>query len=91
LKGGFIIFGVKNNGTLVGQNVSDNTKQEIAKEIRKIEPQAPIDIHYLQLDNDKQIILLDVPEGKHVPYTYDGRAFERTTSTTIVDAIGETV
>lgn len=82
LKGGFIIFGVKNNGDLVGQNVSDSTKQEIAKEIRKIEPQAPIDIHYLHLNDDKQLILLEVPEGKHVPYTYDGRAFERTTSTT---------
>lgn len=82
LKGGFIIFGVKNNGTLVGQHVSDSTKQEIAKEIRKIEPQAPIDIHYIYLNDDKQIILLEVPEGKHVPYTYDGRAFERTTSTT---------
>ena len=82
LKGGVIIFGVKNNGTLVGQNVSDSTKQEIANELRKIEPQAAVDIHYLPLGDDKQIILLEVPEGKHVPYTYDGRAFERTTSTT---------
>lgn len=82
LKGGFIILGVKNNGTLIGQNVSDNTKQELANEIRKIEPNAFIDIHYIHLNNDKQIIVLEVPEGKHVPYTYDGRAFERTTSTT---------
>ncbi|HHV6060350.1 TPA: ATP-binding protein [Legionella pneumophila] len=82
LKGGFVIFGVKNNGELVGQNVSDNTKQEIANEIRKIEPTVSIDIHYLHLNNEKQIIVLEIPAGKHVPYTYDGRPFERTTSTT---------
>jgi ATP-dependent DNA helicase RecG len=82
LKGGFVIFGVKNNGELIGQNVSDNTKQELANEIRKIEPNVFIDIHYLHLNNEKQIIVLEVPEGKHVPYTYDGRSFERTTSTT---------
>jgi ATP-dependent DNA helicase RecG len=82
LKGGFILFGVKNNGELIGQNVSDNTKQELANEFRKIEPNVFIDIHYLHLNNEKQIIVLEVPEGKHVPYTYDGRSFERTTSTT---------
>lgn len=82
LKGGFIIFGVKNNGELIGQNVSDNTKQEIAKEIRKIEPHVSIGIHYLPLNDEKQIILLDIPEGKHVPYIYDGRPFERVASTT---------
>ncbi|EEZ95974.1 TPA: putative DNA binding domain-containing protein [Legionella pneumophila] len=82
LKGGQVILGVKDNGTLIGQNVSDQTKQEIAKEIRKIEPNAPIDIHYVPFNNELQIIVLDVPEGKHAPYTYDGRPFERTTSTT---------
>jgi len=82
LKGGSIIFGVKNNGELIGQNVSDNTKQELANEIRKIEPNVSIDIHYLHLHDEQQIIVLEVPEGKHVPYTYDGRPFERTTSTT---------
>ncbi|HAT9314953.1 TPA: transcriptional regulator [Legionella pneumophila subsp. pneumophila] len=82
LKGGRVILGVKDNGTLIGQNVSDHTKQEIAKEIRKIEPNAPIDIHYIPLNNEQQIIILEVPEGKHIPYTYDGRPFERITSTT---------
>ena len=62
--------------------MSDNTKQELANEIRKIEPNVSIDIHYLPLHNEQQIIVLEVPEGKHVPYTYDGRPFERTTSTT---------
>lgn len=82
LKGGFIIFGVKNNGELIGQNVSDNTKQELANEIRKIEPNVFIDTHYLHLNKEKHLIVLEVPVGKHVPYTYDGRSFERTTSTT---------
>jgi ATP-dependent DNA helicase RecG len=81
-KGGYVLFGVKDNGELIGQQVSDNTKQDIANEIRKIEPNAPIEIHYVHLENHHQIIVLEVQAGKYAPYTYDGRSFERTTSST---------
>ena len=81
-KGGYVLFGVKDNGELIGQQVSDNTKQDIANEIRKIEPNAPIEIHYVHLENHHQIIVLEVQPGKYAPYTYDGHSFERTTSST---------
>lgn len=81
-KGGFLLFGVKDNGELIGQQVSDNTKQDIANEIRKIEPNAPIEIHYVRLENHHQIIVLEVHTGSHAPYTYDGRPYERITSST---------
>ena len=35
-KGGAVLIGVKNNGQIVGQDVTDNTKKEIAREIKKI-------------------------------------------------------
>lgn len=80
--GGHVLFGVKNNGELVGQQVTDNTKLEIANEIRKIEPNIQIGIQYIPLPNNLQVIVLDISRGAHVPYAYDGRPFERIASAT---------
>jgi ATP-dependent DNA helicase RecG len=73
---------LKNNGQPIGQNITDNTKQELAKEIKKIEPNAPIEISYVPIDDINQVIVIEVLSGKYMPYVYDGRPFERTTSTT---------
>ena len=81
-KGGIILIGVKDNGQILGQQVSDRTKQEIANEIRKIEPHAHIEVHYVAIGDAKQLIVIDVPAGKHAPYVFDGRPFERNQSTT---------
>ena len=81
-KGGIILLGVTNNGQLVGQQVTDNTRQEIAREIKKIEPKPEIEVHYVDLTAEKQIIVIKVSSGKHIPYVYDGRAFERNQSST---------
>jgi len=37
-EGGVVLIGVKDEGRLVGQNVTNNTRQEIAREIKKFEP-----------------------------------------------------
>lgn len=37
--GGIVIFGVKDDGKIIGQSISDKTRKEIATEINKIEPQ----------------------------------------------------
>lgn len=81
-KGGVILFGVKDDGQIIGQQVADQTKQDIAHELKKIEPYAPIEIHYIPIKNDQQIIMIEVPQGKHTPYAYDGRPYERNQSTT---------
>ncbi|KTC65018.1 Uncharacterised protein (plasmid) [Legionella adelaidensis] len=36
---------------IIGQDVTDNTKKDIAKEIKKIEPKPLIDIHYFSVAN----------------------------------------
>ncbi len=83
-KGGFLLFGVKNNGQLVGQHVTDNTRLEIARELKKIESPAneEVNIHYESLSDGKFIIVLQVMAGKHAPYTYDGRSYVRVESST---------
>lgn len=81
--GGTVLIGVSDNGQIVGQDVTDNTRQEIAREINKIEPTAQIEISYVPLKGGKHVIVIEVISGNHAPYTYDGRAFERNQTTVV--------
>ncbi len=45
--GGTVLFGVTDNGQILGQQVHDKTRQELARELSKIEPKATPDIHYI--------------------------------------------
>lgn len=76
-KGGMVLIGIGSKGQVIGQHVTDSTHQEIANELRKIEPTARIKVDYVKID-DKQVIVIQAPAGKHIPYAYDGRPFERT-------------
>lgn len=55
--GGVILIGVTDKGEFVGQDVTDNTKREIAHELSKIEPPAEIKIHYISVKESKNLIL----------------------------------
>ena len=80
---GRVVFGVSDNGTLLGQDVTDNTKQEIDNTLRKFEPTANIDTKFIKLKTGKQIIVLTAhPDVRCVPYTFDGRAYERKQAST---------
>ncbi|MBS0350114.1 MAG: putative DNA binding domain-containing protein [Proteobacteria bacterium] len=81
-KGGNILIGVNDKGELLGQDVTDNTRQELARELHKIEPPASIDIHHLSIQKGKSVIAIQVKANDHAPYVYDGRAFQRHQSTT---------
>lgn len=52
-KGGTILIGVKDNGQLIGQEITDQTKQLIAHESRKIEPKS----------NEEIIVILNKEES----------------------------
>lgn len=83
-EGGTLLIGITDKGQILGQNVTDNTRQELAKELNKIEPsaQAEIAIQYVPLKEDKHVIAIQIAAGSHVPYAYEGRAFYRNQSTT---------
>ena len=82
-KGGHLIFGVQDDGRVTGQIVSDKTLKEIATELNKVEPHAQIDIEYLLVDDNRQVIVFIVKADNKAPYSYDGRSFVRNQSTTI--------
>jgi ATP-dependent DNA helicase RecG len=83
-KGGVVLIGVKDNGKIIGQHVTDNTQREIAREIKKIEPpvQGQVEIHFAPIENEKIVIVLEVHSGMHAPYTYDSRPYSRIQSST---------
>lgn len=83
-KGGILVIGVTNEGKIVGQDVTDNTRQEIANHLAKLEPpaQAKIKIDYVPIEKNKKVIVIAISTGNHHPYTYDARPFLRSQSTT---------
>lgn len=82
-RGGIVLIGVKNNGHPIGQMVTDPTCQEIANNIRKIEPSAPVEVSYIPL-GEKFVIAMEVPAGDHMPYVFDGRPYYRVENETII-------
>jgi len=82
--GGTILFGVTDNGKIVGQEVSDKTKRDIGHELVKITPNANIEVSYTDLSDNKKIIIFKVrTDHTKIPYLYDGKAFLRVQSTTV--------
>jgi len=80
--GGFVLFGVTDKGHLIGQQFSAKTIEDIAAELRKIEPPAFLDIETVNLKKGHAVIVLPVPGGGG-PYTYDGRPYLRHGPTTV--------
>lgn len=81
-KGGTVLIGVTDDQRIIGQHVTDNTRRELARELNKIEPPDNIEISYVSVDGNKQIIAIEVKAGKHTPYIYDGRPYWREESST---------
>jgi ATP-dependent DNA helicase RecG len=82
-EGGMVVFGAKDNGQLIGQEITDKTRKEIAVELNKIEPYTKIDVEYVPITKKQQAIVFVVHAGDKAPYTYDGRPFMRNQSTTM--------
>jgi len=82
-RGGFVLFGVGDEGRLSGQPVSAKTREEVAVHLHKIEPPAFPDLEEVPLDAGRSVLALRVAGGGG-PYTYDGRPYVRSGSTTSI-------
>ena len=76
-----IIFGVSDKGELTGQQVTNKTLEDLAVELRRIEPPAFPEIETIVIEDDRKVILIRV-NGEQGTYTYDGRPYLRHGSTT---------
>jgi ATP-dependent DNA helicase RecG len=80
--GGFVLFGVSDDGHIAGQQVSTGTLEDVAREIRRIEPLPLLSPETVHLPDGRAVVLIRVPRGEG-PYTYDGRAYARVGPTTV--------
>ncbi|MBR5634693.1 MAG: putative DNA binding domain-containing protein [Prevotella sp.] len=85
--GGWLVFGITPTTLeIVGQQVTDNTRREIAHELTKIEPAISVEVEYVRVENtpDFYVIALHLDTAIHrdVPYVYDARPYYRVESTT---------
>ena len=79
-----MVTGATDDGKVVGQDVSDKTRREIARMLDSFEPPAPVDVEFVDLpDRSKKVIVLEAkPPGEARPFTFDGRAYQRVQTTT---------
>lgn len=85
-EGGMVLFGVADNGKIIGQEVSDKTKREIAEAIGRLEPTATVQVSYVPLpDSERNVIALHVEDaGMKRPFCYKGRPYMRIENVTTV-------
>jgi len=80
-KGGYLIFGVEDNGEIIGQQVSDDTLKNIANAVKlNTEPKLYPQVEKIELKN-KTCILVTVEESPLKPHLAYGRAFLRVGTT----------
>lgn len=81
-RGGNVLFGVRNDGTIEGQEVTDATLRDVVRELRKIEPQVVLQPDVVPVDEERSVVVLSVPGERAGPFTYDGRPYVRQGPTT---------
>ena len=83
-EGGTVLFGVNDNKKIIGQEVADTTKRNIADAISRLEPTAAVQISYIPLPgSDRKVIALHVEDARFSrPYSYKGRPYIRVESVT---------
>lgn len=75
--GGYVVFGVDDKGSIVGQQVSAQTVNAVAAELQRIEPPAFPSVETIALENGKAAIMIAIPGVLNGTYQYDGRAYIR--------------
>lgn len=81
--GGHVLFGVRKDGVVVGQHVSDRTIEEISEEIRHIHPPVSPMVERIGVDGDREVIVVGTDKGSLHPYVYRGTAYRRVGNTTV--------
>lgn len=79
--GGHVLFGVANNGRVVGMPVSEQTLHDIATSLRQIEPDGGVRIDSVPLADGKQVVVLAIPSSTRL-HTFKGVAYRRIGNTT---------
>ena len=86
--GGWLFFGITPKLEVLGQNVTDSTQREIAHEMTQIEPAISLPIEMVEIPDRPGCSVIgihcDAAKFGDAPYTYDGRAYYKVESTTVL-------
>lgn len=80
---GKVVIGVKPDGTLTGQQISDKTMREIADAMASFEPPVRIEVERVRVSQGNEALVFHV-EGPRdeIPFIFRGQPYERVQSTT---------
>ena len=81
-QGGTVAFGIKADGKIIGQSITDATIREVAAAVSKLEPPASVIQTRIGVGERQEVLLLETGDRSAAPYTFDGRPFQRVGSTT---------
>jgi ATP-dependent DNA helicase RecG len=76
-RGGRILFGVGPDHRVVGQDVSDHTLEEVAQELKEIDPPVYPAIERVPVRDGNEVLVVTVSQGPNRPYSYKGQAYRR--------------
>ena len=83
VSGDLVLFGVTPEGTVVGQQVSDQTIEKVSAEIQRIEPRTFPSIQRVPVEGDIEVIVVVARPGSTKPYVYKRTAYRRVGNTTL--------
>jgi ATP-dependent DNA helicase RecG len=85
-QGGTVLFGVRSDGKVVGQQVAESTLVDITQACTMIHPQFPPSIERVEVPGGDgvAVIAVAVPAGKSKPYRHKDRYFVRSGASTVV-------
>ncbi|HEX6984981.1 MAG TPA: ATP-binding protein, partial [Planctomycetaceae bacterium] len=75
--GGVVLFGVRDDGRIEGQQVSDSTLREVAGGIGRIEPPVSLRCESVEVGSGRSVIAVRAGRADGGPFTFDGRPYER--------------
>ena len=85
--GGWLFFGVTPKLQIVGQNVTDSTRQEVAMALRKIEPAIDVPAQYVELEGKSGFYVIAIHFPAHLfsnaPFTFEGKPYYKVENTTV--------
>ena len=81
--GGMVLIGVRPDGRVEGQEVSDQTLRDVAHAADRFEPLAHVSVQRIRIKADRDVIIIAVEGGRDMrPFCYEGHAYERVSCTT---------
>ena len=72
-RGGQVLFGVTQDGTVAGQQVSERTTEELSAELRQIDPPAFPTVERVPADGGREVIVVSTGQGTPTAAAHQGR------------------